>query len=75
MESYDILIIGAGPAGTCAALRLLSLGYRVAMAESEVFPRHRLANPFLQASTIFLITWVRHICCRNHIASTSYRHR
>ncbi|HEY9259047.1 flavin-dependent monooxygenase QhpG, partial [Chitinophaga sp.] len=44
MESYDILIIGAGPAGTCAALRLLSLGYRVAMAESEVFPRPQIGE-------------------------------
>jgi flavin-dependent dehydrogenase len=44
MESYDILIIGAGPAGTCAALRLLALGYRVAMVESEVFPRPQIGE-------------------------------
>jgi flavin-dependent dehydrogenase len=44
MESYDILIIGAGPAGTCAALRLLSLGYRVAMVESEIFPRPQIGE-------------------------------
>ncbi|MGO4293060.1 flavin-dependent monooxygenase QhpG [Chitinophaga sp. RAB17] len=44
MESFNILIIGAGPAGTCAALRLLSLGYRVAMVESEAFPRPQIGE-------------------------------
>lgn len=44
METFDILIIGAGPAGTGAALRLLSLGYRVAMVESELFPRPQIGE-------------------------------
>ncbi|SKA36081.1 Dehydrogenase (flavoprotein) [Chitinophaga eiseniae] len=44
MDTYDILIAGAGPAGTCAALRLLSLGYRVAMAECEAFPRSQIGE-------------------------------
>lgn len=44
MEVYDILIIGAGPAGTCAALRLLSLGYRVALVESNAFPRPQIGE-------------------------------
>ncbi|MBC9909172.1 flavin-dependent monooxygenase QhpG [Chitinophaga varians] len=44
MDTYDILIVGAGPAGTCAALRLLSLGYRVAMAEREPFPRPQIGE-------------------------------
>ncbi|MBO9732504.1 MAG: tryptophan 7-halogenase [Chitinophaga sp.] len=44
MEVYDILIIGAGAAGNCAALRLLSLGYRVALVESSVFPRPQIGE-------------------------------
>ncbi|NML40269.1 FAD-dependent monooxygenase [Chitinophaga sp. G-6-1-13] len=44
MDTYDILIVGAGPAGTCAALRLLSLGYRVAMVEREQFPRPQIGE-------------------------------
>ncbi|PSL48020.1 flavin-dependent dehydrogenase [Chitinophaga niastensis] len=44
METFDILIIGAGSAGTCAALRLLSLGYRVAMVENESFPRPQIGE-------------------------------
>ncbi|MFY0255243.1 NAD(P)/FAD-dependent oxidoreductase [Chitinophaga sp. 30R24] len=44
MHSYDVVIIGAGPAGSCAALRLLSLGYRVALVESELFPRPQIGE-------------------------------
>ncbi|WP_186774486.1 NAD(P)/FAD-dependent oxidoreductase [Chitinophaga pinensis] len=43
-QTFDVLIIGAGPAGTCAALRLLSLGYNVALAESESFPRPQIGE-------------------------------
>ena len=43
-QTFDVFIIGAGPAGTCAALRLLSLGYNVALAESEPFPRAQIGE-------------------------------
>lgn len=42
--TFDVLIIGAGPAGTCAALRLLALGHTVALAESERFPRPQIGE-------------------------------
>ncbi|NUQ73478.1 MAG: tryptophan 7-halogenase [Polyangiaceae bacterium] len=35
----DICIIGGGPAGASAALRLRALGYRVCVLERRVFPR------------------------------------
>ena len=34
-DHYDVVIIGAGPAGTAAALRAAELGARVAVAESD----------------------------------------
>ncbi|SHN15798.1 NAD(P)/FAD-dependent oxidoreductase [Chitinophaga sp. CF418] len=43
-QSTDVLIIGAGPAGTCAALRLLALGHKVVLAESEPFPRPQIGE-------------------------------
>jgi len=43
-QTIDVLIIGAGPAGTCAALRLLALGHKVALAESELFPRPQIGE-------------------------------
>jgi flavin-dependent dehydrogenase len=39
METYDCAIVGAGPAGCCAALRLAALGHRVVLLERAAFPR------------------------------------
>jgi len=44
MTELDCLIIGAGPAGTCAALRLLQLGYRVGLVERASFPRAQIGE-------------------------------
>lgn len=43
-EVFDVVIIGGGPAGTCAALRLLDLGHRVALVEQHVFPRPQIGE-------------------------------
>ncbi len=44
MKSYDIIIIGAGPAGCAAALSLRDSGLRVALCEREVFPREKICG-------------------------------
>jgi flavin-dependent dehydrogenase len=40
----DAVVIGAGPAGCCAALRLLALGYNVAVVERRPFPRPQIGE-------------------------------
>lgn len=40
----DICIVGGGPAGSTAALRLAALGYRVCIVESKVFPRAHIGE-------------------------------
>lgn len=40
----DAVVIGAGPAGCCAALRLLALGYDVVVVERRVFPRPQIGE-------------------------------
>ncbi len=43
-DHYDALIIGGGPAGTCAALRLLGMGHKVALVERASFPRSQIGE-------------------------------
>lgn len=42
-----ILIVGAGPAGTSAAIRLAQKDFRVTLVEREKFPRHKLCGEFI----------------------------
>lgn len=44
---YDVAVVGAGPAGSAAAIRLANLGKRVVLIEKEKFPRHKLCGEFI----------------------------
>ena len=45
-----IVVIGGGPAGSCAATLLARKGYRVALLERERFPRPHIGESLLPAS-------------------------
>lgn len=47
METTDILVIGAGPAGCIAASLLNKQGYKVKMVEKEKFPRFVIGESLL----------------------------
>jgi geranylgeranyl reductase family protein len=47
MRIFDVVVIGAGPAGSCAALSLARAGYAVALLEKEQFPREKLCGDFI----------------------------
>ncbi len=40
----DVLIIGGGPAGSTAAMRLLALGIKPLIVEREQFPRFHIGE-------------------------------
>lgn len=44
---YDVIIAGAGPAGTSAAIRLAAGGRRVLLAEAKKYPRPKLCGEFI----------------------------
>lgn len=44
---YDVVIAGAGPAGSTSALRLARAGFRVAIVEPRRFPRFKACGEFL----------------------------
>ena len=47
MKHFDVAIIGAGPAGSSAAIQLAGKGYSVALLDKEQFPREKLCGDFL----------------------------
>ena len=46
-NNYDVVIAGAGPAGTSAAIHLAQRGARVLLAEQKKFPRAKLCGEFI----------------------------
>lgn len=50
MSNFDVAIIGAGPAGSAAAISLVRRGYCVALMDKEQFPREKLCGDFLNPS-------------------------
>lgn len=53
--SFDIGIIGGGPAGSTAASYLAKAGLSVALFESEVFPREHVGESLVPATTPVLL--------------------
>ncbi|WP_221393107.1 NAD(P)/FAD-dependent oxidoreductase [Dyadobacter sp. NIV53] len=54
MQTVDVLVIGAGPAGTVAASYLKKQGYSVTILEKEKFPRFQIGESLLP-------------CCMEHL--------
>jgi flavin-dependent dehydrogenase len=46
-EEFDAIIVGGGPAGASAGIRLAASGARVLLAERERFPREKLCGEFI----------------------------
>ena len=47
VKSYDVVVVGAGPAGSAAARRAGALGLSVAVLDKAVFPRSKLCGALL----------------------------
>jgi len=59
---FDIAIVGAGPAGSSAAITAARSGARVALVEAGEFPRHKVCGEFASAESLGilrdLLRWV-----------------
>ncbi len=47
MNNFDVIIAGAGPAGSSAAIHLARGGLRVLLVEQKKFPRPKLCGEFI----------------------------
>ncbi|MGD2092180.1 MAG: geranylgeranyl reductase family protein [Candidatus Aminicenantes bacterium] len=57
-SQYDVVIVGAGPAGSTAAYILSQKDYKVMLLEKEHFPRKKLCGGCLTAKTLWLVNRV-----------------
>jgi flavin-dependent dehydrogenase len=53
--SYDLIIIGGGPAGTSAAISAARSGASVLLLERGRFPRHKVCGEFVSAESLALL--------------------
>jgi flavin-dependent dehydrogenase len=51
-SQFDLAIIGAGPAGSSAAITAARLGARVVLSEARDFPRHKVCGEFVSAEAL-----------------------
>lgn len=74
-ELWDVIIIGAGPAGSTAAIHLASKGHRVLLIDKEKFPREKVCGDGLingsirDLEEIGLIDKVRKIGYNSEVAT------
>ncbi|WP_414832627.1 NAD(P)/FAD-dependent oxidoreductase [Afifella sp. YEN Y35] len=53
--SFDAIILGAGPAGSTAAIVLARRGFQVALVEKAEFPRRKVCGEFVSATSLAVI--------------------
>ncbi len=51
-KEFDVLVLGAGPAGTACALALKDAGLRVALLDKSTFPRDKICGDAIPAPAI-----------------------
>jgi menaquinone-9 beta-reductase len=76
MEHFDVAIVGAGPAGSSAAIALSRKGYSVALLDKEQFPREKLCGDFLNPISWPLLRQLeveREMLARTHEKVTMFR--
>ena len=55
MRHFDIAIIGAGPAGSTAAILLARCGYDVVLVDRARFPRDKVCGDYLTAGAVAIL--------------------
>ena len=56
MQSYDVLIIGGGPAGAMTGIELQKKGFSTCIIDKASFPRTKLCGGLLTQKSMDLVT-------------------
>ena len=57
-NSFDVIVVGAGPAGSTAAYLLASKGFSVLILDENIFPRNKLCGGLLTYKTTHLVDFL-----------------
>jgi flavin-dependent dehydrogenase len=52
---YDLIVVGAGPAGSACAITAARAGARVLLLEKDRFPRHKVCGEFVSSESLGLL--------------------
>jgi flavin-dependent dehydrogenase len=52
---YDLIVMGAGPAGSSAAITAAQAGAKVLLLEKGRFPKHKVCGEFVSAESLDLL--------------------
>ncbi len=57
-SKYDLIVAGAGPAGSACAIRAARLGAKILLLEKDRFPRHKVCGEFVSPESLKLLEWL-----------------
>ena len=69
MKIHDVIIVGAGPAGSAMGILLAQEGYSVLLLEKGVFPRDKVCGDFVSPKGLF---YLQKLGCYEEIAGRNY---
>lgn len=55
---YDLIVAGAGPAGSACAIAAARAGATVLLLEKDRFPRHKVCGEFVSPESLQLLEWL-----------------
>jgi menaquinone-9 beta-reductase len=58
-KTFDLAVVGGGPAGSSAAITAADLGFNVVLFEAGSFPRHKVCGEFVSGETLSLLARLR----------------
>ena len=69
MKTYDVIIVGAGPAGSAMAILLAQEGYSVLLLEKGTFPRDKVCGDFVSPKGLY---YLQKLGCYEEVAQRGF---